>query len=111
MFPRIAIMAAAALMLAALPALAANPSWIISGAQTVTTSSAALPAVQLSNGVVLKADYANALTLYVGPCGSLTALTGYPLKAGEAISYGVTNFGNVCVLGLNTSDKIWFTGN
>jgi len=90
-------------------AQSANP--IVSNFQTATTSVAALPSAALYVGAVLKADYGNAGMIYVGPCSNLTTATGYPLKAGEAISYAVTNLSAVCMLGQNSSDMLHFTGN
>jgi hypothetical protein len=88
----------------------AVPSAIIANSQTVTTSAAALPSNALTNGVVLTAGSANAGTVYVGPAG-VTTSTGYPLVAGQSISYAVSNTSAIYVLGVNTTDTVKFTGN
>jgi hypothetical protein len=85
------------------------------GVQTATASAVALPSQLMINGVVLKADYANAGTILIGPCATLTTANGYPLKAGEAISYGpaniVNNLSSICIIDTVTTDIIHFTGN
>jgi hypothetical protein len=89
---------------------AINPSTIYSGQQATTTSAAALPSQALVNGVIIKAKTTNTAVVYVGPSG-VTTSTGYPLAAGEAISYGVTNLSTIYIIGANTSDGVSFTGN
>jgi hypothetical protein len=89
---------------------AINPSTIYSGQQATTTSAAALPSQALVNGVIIKAKTTNTAVVYVGPSG-VTASTGYPLAAGEAISYGATNLSTIYIIGANTSDGVSFTGN
>jgi hypothetical protein len=83
--------------------------------QTATLSAAALPSLGVANGAVLKADYSNTGTIYLGPCATLTTANGYPLKAGEAVSYGSVNYAGdlsrLCMIGVNTTDKLYFTGN
>jgi hypothetical protein len=108
MFKKLALAGALCCALAA-PALAqlAPP---FANAQTATLSAVALPVAYTSNGVVLKADYANTGTIYIGPAGVTTA-TGYPLKAGEAISYGIGNLSAIYMIGTNTTDTLHFTGN
>lgn len=106
----LALVVAGALCCAlAMPALAqfAPP---IANVQTATLSAAPLPALFPANGVVLKADASNSGTIYVGPAG-VTTTTGYPLKPGEAISYGVGNLSSIYMIGTNTTDILHFTGN
>lgn len=110
-FGKIPVAVAVALCLGSTGVCAQSANPIVSNFQTATTSVAALPSAALYVGVVLKADYNNSGVIYVGPCSNLTTATGYPLKAGEAISYGVTNLSAVCELGQNTTDILHFTGN
>ncbi|MGO8740081.1 hypothetical protein [Rhodoblastus sp.] len=107
------IFASTALALTVLPhdAFAQSAAQPIAGVQTATLTAAALPAAGLYSGVVLKADYGNTGIIFIGPCSNLTTTTGYPLEAGEAISYGVTSLSLVCMIGQNTSDVLHFTGN
>jgi hypothetical protein len=111
MLKKLALAGALALGFGAPSALAQSANPIISNTQTATTSAAALPAAALYSGVVLKADASNSGIIFVGSCSSLTAQSGYPLKAGEAISYGVTSLASVCMLGTVTTDILHFTGN
>lgn len=87
-----------------------DPKLIKSNSQTVTLSAAALTPLALSNGITLKADYANTGIISVGG-PDVTTATGYPLKAGEPISYGVCDLSAIFIIGTNTTDKLWFTGN
>jgi len=87
----------------------ANPAAPYAGQQTVTTSPAALPGQALVSGLVVKALSGNAGVVYVGPSG-VTAATGYPLAAGEAISFAVQNANSLFVLGVNTTDVVAFAG-
>lgn len=86
-----------------------NPTAPFTGQQTVTTSAASLPNQALVSGVVVKALSANLATVYVGPTG-LTTANGYPLAAGEAISFAVANADAIYVLGANTTDTVAFGG-
>ena len=79
-----------------------TPAAVIAGQQTATASAAALPSNALQVGVVMK--------IYVGPSG-VTAASGYPLTAGEAISYAVSNTNVIYIIGSNTTDVLAFTGN
>ena len=83
---------------------------IYSGQQTVTTSAVALPSQALANGVVITAATANTGTVYVGPSG-VTSSTGYPLAAGQSISYALANLSSIYIIGTNTTDAVAFTGN
>ena len=87
-----------------------NPSTIYSGQQAATGSAAALPSYALSNGIVITAKSANSGTIYVGPSG-VTISTGYPLAAGQSISYAVTNLSAISILGSASGDGVAFTGN
>ena len=90
--------------------LPTTPAAIYSGQQLSTLAAAALPARALVNGIVITAQLANTGTSYIGPAG-VTASNGYPLVAGQSISYAVTNLNAVYVIGTNTTDVIAFTGN
>ncbi len=87
-----------------------QPSTIASGQQTTTTSAAALPSQALVNGIVITAASANTGTVYVGPSG-VTSSTGYPLAAGQSISYAVANLSAISIVGTNATDVVAFTGN
>lgn len=91
-------------------AAASNPSSIISGQQATTTSAVALPSQALTNGIVITALANNVGTIYVGPAG-VSNTTGYPLAPGASISYGVTNLSAISIIGINTTDKVAYTGN
>ena len=91
-------------------ATASNPSSIYSHRQTTTTSAVALPSQALVNGIVITANAANAGTVYVGPSG-VTSSTGYPLAAGQSISYAVADLSSIYIIGTNTTDVVAFTGN
>ena len=86
------------------------PAVIYSGQQATTTSAAALPSQALANGYVITALPANTGTVYIGPAG-VTASTGYPLVAGQSISYQVTNASAIYIVDATSGDKIAFTGN
>lgn len=101
---------ALAVFAAAAPAQA-GPSGIAANYQTATLSAAALPSLKFVNGVVLKAKYTNTGVIFVGPCESLTTANGYPLQAGEPISYAVPDLSAICMIGQNTSDVLNWTGN
>jgi hypothetical protein len=93
------------------PSLAQSSVAPFAGVQTATLSAAALPYQTMFYGVVLKADYSNTGIIYIGPCATLTTANGYPLKAGEAISYGAHPMSLACMIGQNTTDILHFTGN
>ncbi len=78
--------------------------------QTSTTSAVALPSNALSNGVIVKALSTNSGTAYIGPAG-VTTSNGYPLAAGEAISYGVANTNQLYLIGSDATQIIAVTGN
>jgi hypothetical protein len=109
MFKKLALAGALALVLFS-PCAAQT---VFSAVQTCTTSAAPLSAQFQINGVILKADYANTSKVYVGGPGVTTA-TGYPLAAGEAISYGanlVPGLASIYMICSNTTDILHFTGN
>jgi hypothetical protein len=89
---------------------ASNPSAIYSGQQTCNITVAALPAQALVNGVVVKALKTNTATVYLGG-SAVTTSTGYPLAAGEAISYAVANLSDVYLICQNATDVVAITGN
>ena len=93
-----------------LTTVSSNPSTIYSGQQTLTTSAATLPSKVLVNGIVITASPTNTGTVYVGPSG-VTSLSGYPLTAGQSISYAVTNLSAIYIIGTNGTDTVVFTGN
>lgn len=88
----------------------ANPSSIYSAAQTSSLSGAALPSQALVNGVILTANAVNTGAIYIGPAG-VTAANGYPLAAGQSVSYAVQNLSAISMIGVNTTDVLNFTGN
>jgi len=96
------------LLVKATPATA--PSAIYSGQQTATTSAAALPSQAFVNGVILKSIVGNTGTIYIGP-STVTTSNGYPLTAGEAISYSIANSSTIYMIGTNATDKLAITGN
>jgi hypothetical protein len=85
-------------------------SAIYSGQQTATTSAAALPSQAFVNGVILKSIVGNTGTIYIGP-STVTTSNGYPLTAGEAISYSIANSSTIYMIGTNATDKLAITGN
>ena len=89
---------------------ATAPSAIYSGQQTATTSAAALPSQAFVNGVILKSIVGNTGTIYIGP-STVTTSHGYPLTAGEAISYSIANSSTIYMIGTNATDKLAITGN
>ena len=90
--------------------VANNPTSIYATQQVCAITAAALPTQTLTNGVVVKALKSNAGTVYIGASG-VTTSTGYPLVAGEAISYAVTNLSAIYLICQNNSDSIAVTGN
>jgi len=78
--------------------------------QTTTTSAAALASHAFSSGFTVKALSTNAAIVYVGGSG-VTSSTGYPLSAGDSISYTLANSGSVYIVGGNTTDVVAVTGN
>ncbi|KAF3997542.1 hypothetical protein [Glaciimonas immobilis] len=85
-----------------------NPSAILAGQQVGTAAAVSLPANPIVNGIVITALPANTGTIYVGPAG-VTAANGYPLVAGQSISYGVTNASAIFIIGAVGS--VAWTGN
>lgn len=75
-----------------------------------TAAAVALPALALSNGVAVKAGGTNTGTVYVGTIG-VTLSTGFPLAAGEAVRYGVTNLASTYYFCTVSGDNITVIGN
>ena len=86
-----------------------GPSTPISFQKSATLSDAALTSNVYKNGVVIKALLTNTGTIAVGGAG-VTIATGYPLTAGEAISYNVSDSASIHIIGQNTSDVVAVTG-
>jgi hypothetical protein len=95
----------------ATPTLAQSSVAPFAGVQTATLSAAPFPYQTMFYGAVIKADYANTGIIYIGPCATLTTANGYPIKAGEAISYGSFPMSLACMIGTVTTDSVRFTGN
>jgi hypothetical protein len=57
------------------------------------------------NGLICKAPSSNTGTVYVG-ASNVSPSNGYPLKAGEAISWGPVSTANVYALDSTTSDTL-----
>lgn len=111
-------LAAAALALLAGPALADNTTSsnpVQSTGLTCTGSVQQLPAGTFQNGFVVIAGLSNAGTIWIGGSNvNSTAGTGgagYPLAAGQPISYGTGNSANVYVICTNSGDTLAITGN
>ena len=90
--------------------VASNPSSVYAGQQTCNITAAALPSQALANGVVVKALKTNTAIVYLGG-PSVTTATGYPLVAGESISYAVSNLSAVYLICQNATDVVAITGN
>lgn len=78
--------------------------------QFCTTSAVAMADNKLRNGVIIKALSDNSSIAYIGPVG-VSASTGYPLAAGEAISYGVANTTQLYLICSAASGAVAVTGN
>ena len=77
---------------------------------TVGVAAAALPNQELpSGGCVLKADAANAGTIYIGATG-VTSSTGYPLTAGQAVPLSIKNLVTVFAIASQASQKLHILG-
>ena len=85
-------------------------STVFSGQQSCTTSAVALPSQGLANGIVVTALSSNSSTVYVGGA-SVTTSTGYPLAAGQSISYALANVSSIYVICSAASGGVAFTGN
>jgi|WetSurMetagenome_2_1015567.scaffolds.fasta_scaffold1302352_2 hypothetical protein len=108
---RLLLAGALALALGA-PAQAQTANPIVSDYVTVTTSAAPLPSRALTSGLIVKADKSNVGTVYVGGAAdAANSARWYPLAPGEAMSYGVTNLGQVSTYGSNAADVLHFSGN
>lgn len=77
--------------------------------QTSTTGAVSLPTKALANGAVVKALSTNTGTVYIGPAG-VTAATGYPLLAGEAISFAVGNLNQLFIIGSDATQVVAIAG-
>ena len=86
------------------------PAAPITGQQVLTTSATALPANALQNGLVVTALAANTGTVWIGAAG-VTASTGYPLSAGQSLSFAVANASGIAIIGTNATDKVAYAGN
>jgi len=86
------------------------PAIPITGQQILTTAAVALPANALQNGLIVTALSANTGTVYVGAAG-VTATTGYPLSAGQSMSFAVANASGISIIGSNATDKVAYSGN
>lgn len=86
------------------------PASPITGQQTLATTAAALPANALQNGLIVTALPANTGTVYVGAAG-VTAGSGYPLSAGQSMSFAIANASGIAIIGTNATDKVAFAGN
>lgn len=87
-----------------------NPATIYTAQQTATSSAVALASQALVNGVVVTALSTNTNTVYVGPSG-VTSSTGYPLIAGQSISFGVTNTDAIYIIAPTGSPVVSVAGN
>lgn len=91
-----------------------TPAVPITGQQAVTAAAVALPSRTLLNGIVIKAKPSNAGTVFVGGTGVTTTYdgtgTGYPLVAGEAMSFAVANLNSIFIVG-TAGDVVSFGGN
>lgn len=94
-----------------IPTVSSNPNAIYGNQQAATSTAVSLQAQPLVNGVVIQALPTNTGSIYVGPAGT-TPSTGYPLAAGQPISYGVKDVSDVyIVLGSGASGGVAWTGN
>lgn len=107
---RLFLAGALALGLGAPGALAQSANPIVAGVQACTTTATALPSGSLFNGIVLTADPANTATIYVGG-PNVTTPTGYPLVAGQSISYGSTSLSMIYQVCAASGPVLHFTGN
>jgi hypothetical protein len=98
---------------------AANPSAIIAtrftpGLGSSGVGTAVSTGQAIVNGVVIKALKANTGTVWIGPSGVTDesgGAPGYPLVAGEAVSYAVQNLSAVYAIADNMTDAVAITGN
>ncbi len=94
---------------------ASNPGAIVCTRFTPTLTATQVPAQALVNGVVIKALKTNTATVFVGASSAVTDETGgapgYPLVAGESISYAVTNLSAIWMIADTLSDAVAITGN
>lgn len=82
----------------------------VTGQQVLTTTAVALPGTTLQNGLVVTALPTNSGTVYIGAAG-VSPATGYPLSAGQSMSFAVANASGISIIGTNTTDKVAFAGN
>lgn len=95
--------------------IALNPTSGYTAQKAVTASPAALTSQALTNGLVIKAKSTNSGIVFVGGATVNTTYdgtgNGYPLEAGEAVSFGVTNANALYVIGTVVGDVISVAGN
>lgn len=87
------------------------PTTISCGKVTVGTSASALPAITLSNGIVVTADIDNTGLIYVGAAGVTTAANGYKLSAGQSISFGVGGAAAINAIASAAGQVLFYAGN
>lgn len=87
------------------------PTTISCGKVTVGTTASALPAITLSNGIVVTADIDNAGVIYVGASGVTTSANGYKLSAGQSISFGVGGAAAINAIASAAGQVLFYAGN
>ena len=93
-----------------------NPNTIIAKQVkiAITNTAVALGTDAFINGVVIKAGYNNTSTIFIGKSGVTTTDdgtgNGYPLQAGEAISYGASDLTDMFINGI-ANEFVYVTGN
>lgn len=92
------------------PTAGATTRTVVAFRQTCSTSAVQMASNALSNGAVIKALSTNSGTAYIGRTG-VTTSTGYPLAAGEAISYGVANTSQLYLICSDATSVVAVTGN
>lgn len=99
-----------------IPIVNDNPNTIIAKQVkiAITDTAVALGADSFVNGVVIKAGYNNSSTIFIGKSNVATTDdgtgNGYPLEAGEAISYGASDISDMFINGA-ADDFVYVTGN
>lgn len=81
------------------------------GATALQLSASVAP---LRNGVLIKADYANAGIVYVGSstvtAAAAAGTDGFPIKAGESVMVEAQSASIVYAIASTTGQKVWFIG-
>jgi len=94
---------------------AANPATIFAIQFTPGLSASAPAAQAVVNGAVVTALKTNTATIFIGGSNAVTdqigGAPGYPLVAGQSISYAVTNLSAIWMIADNVSDAVAITGN